>query len=107
MDIIDRLSIDPGKRTLGELLQDRQDALHEIKIRRELRTQKIPVPEGPADSIQPSAYATKTLLRLSEVCAQLSVSRSTVYKWMSEGTFPPPVRISGRAVRWHNQFFWI
>ncbi|MDZ7840407.1 MAG: hypothetical protein U5R46_06230 [Gammaproteobacteria bacterium] len=30
-DILDRLRIDPGQRTLGQLLQDREAAAHEIR----------------------------------------------------------------------------
>ncbi len=30
IDIVDRLRLDPGQRTLGQLLQDREAALHEI-----------------------------------------------------------------------------
>lgn len=39
------------------------------------------------------------LIRLTEVAELLGVSRSTIYKWVNERTFPPPVRISERAVR--------
>lgn len=42
------------------------------------------------------------LLTLKEVCEQLRVSRSTVYRWISEGTFPAPLRIGDRAVRWQS-----
>lgn len=36
-DILNQLRIDPGQRTLGELLQDREAALHEIRLlRREI-----------------------------------------------------------------------
>jgi hypothetical protein len=37
VDILNQLRIDPGQRTLGELLQDREAALHEIRLlRREI-----------------------------------------------------------------------
>ena len=42
------------------------------------------------------------LLTLREVCELLKVSRSSVYKWISEGTFPAPIRIGDRAVRWQS-----
>jgi len=36
-NILERLRIDPGQQTLGELLQDREAALHEIRmLRREV-----------------------------------------------------------------------
>ena len=35
--ILERLRVDPGQRTLGELLQDREAALYEIRLlRREI-----------------------------------------------------------------------
>ena len=40
------------------------------------------------------------LLRISEVVALTGLSRSTIYEWSADGRFPPPVRLSGRAVRW-------
>ena len=43
VDIADRLRLDPGQRTLGQLLQDREAALHEI-----LRLRKRLGPEFPA-----------------------------------------------------------
>jgi prophage regulatory protein len=38
--------------------------------------------------------------RIREVCDLAGVCRATVYRWVSEGAFPQPVRISDRAVRW-------
>ncbi|MDP2242169.1 MAG: AlpA family phage regulatory protein [Burkholderiales bacterium] len=37
---------------------------------------------------------------MSEVCEVLGLSRSTIYKLISEGRFPKPVQIGARAVRW-------
>ena len=39
-------------------------------------------------------------LRVSEVQARTSLGRSTIYRWMAEGRFPRPVRLSARVVRW-------
>ena len=39
-------------------------------------------------------------LRISEVEARTGLSRSTIYEWSADGRFPPPVRLSDRAVRW-------
>src|SRR5258705_44337 len=54
--------------------------------------------EGSASVLAPGA-----LLRLTEVCKLLGTSRSTVYKWMSDDTFPRPFKISQRAVRWRAE----
>ena len=39
-------------------------------------------------------------LRISEVEALTGLSRTTIYEWSADGRFPPPVRLSERAVRW-------
>jgi len=46
------------------------------------------------------AFRPGTLIRISKVCDLVGVCRATVYRWVSEGVFPRPVRISDKAVRW-------
>lgn len=41
--------------------------------------------------------------RLTELRELLGVSRSTIYNWIVEGTFPPSVHVSERAVRWRTE----
>lgn len=41
-----------------------------------------------------------TILRLPEVKRSTGLSRSTIYLRISEGTFPRPVSLGGRAVGW-------
>ena len=112
-DILERLQIDPGKRTLGELLQDREAALCEIaRLRSETERQRGGHPAttpqramrprpgtSEADAKQP-AFRAGTLIRISDVCELIGMSRATVYKLLREGRFPEPVRPSMRAVRW-------
>lgn len=103
-DILDRLIVDPGRRTLGELLQDREAALFEIR-RLRADIERLRVLRTPGASKTDSGKVERTmwpgrLIRLPEVCELLGVSRSTVYKWVAENSFPPPVRVSERAVRW-------
>ncbi len=43
---------------------------------------------------------THTILRLPAVKASTGLSRSTIYLRVSEGTFPKPVSLGGRAVGW-------
>jgi prophage regulatory protein len=40
------------------------------------------------------------ILRLPEVMKSTGLSRSTIYLRISEGTFPKPVGLGGRAVGW-------
>ena len=42
------------------------------------------------------------LLRRSEVEARVGLSRSSLYRKMRGGTFPLPLKISERAVRWRE-----
>jgi len=43
---------------------------------------------------------THTILRLPAVKASTGLSRSTIYLRISQGTFPKPVSLGGRAVGW-------
>ena len=40
--------------------------------------------------------------RLPSVLARTGLSRSTVYALISQGAFPPPVKLSIRAVGWRS-----
>ncbi len=41
-----------------------------------------------------------TILRLPDVKARTGLSRSTIYLRISDGRFPKPVSLGGRAVGW-------
>lgn len=43
---------------------------------------------------------TECLLRLPAVIARTGLSRSTIYKCISEDTFPRPIKIGVRSVAW-------
>ena len=43
---------------------------------------------------------THNILRLPAVKARTGLSRSTIYLRMSEGRFPAPIALGGRAVGW-------
>ena len=43
----------------------------------------------------PSAF-----LRMPQVMKKVGLSKSIIYSRISEGTFPPPVSLGGRAVAW-------
>lgn len=40
------------------------------------------------------------IIRLSEVLANTGLARSTVYKYVADGSFPKPVSLGDRAVGW-------
>ncbi|MEZ5551531.1 MAG: AlpA family phage regulatory protein [Pseudomonadales bacterium] len=106
-DILERLRVDPGKRTLGELLQDRESAVHEItRLRAQivrLTAARTPRARKGEETDAPPQMRPGMLIRLAEVCELIGVGRSTIYKWMNEGTFPAPVNVSERAVRWRTE----
>ena len=45
---------------------------------------------------------TDRLLRLAEVRTRCGLSRSTIYRKMREGSFPEPLKVGVRAVRWRE-----
>ena len=114
IDIVDRLRLDPGQRTLGQLLQDREAALHEIlRLRdrlgldlRAARQRQAAVEERPQTPRLPDPVPARpagALLRRKEVSELLGISASTLYALVAEGSFPAQVRIGPRCVRWRYE----
>lgn len=107
-DVLARLRLDAGTRTLGELIQERQLAISEI-----LRLQAIvreidaePHSIGHICQSRPAAPAPKLaqgdLLTLKDLCTLLSLARSTIYGLIKAGRFPQPLQVGRRAVRWRR-----
>src|ERR1700692_4122769 len=96
--MFDRLKIDPGHRTLGELLQERQWAVEEIgRLQKEISrlNSRRDAPAGRAhviqDALHPNLndpFAGRRLLRLADVKKLVGFGGSTIYRLMSEGQFP-------------------
>ena len=40
------------------------------------------------------------ILRMPEVCQYTGIRRSSVYRKLAEGSFPPPIRLGARSVGW-------
>jgi len=40
------------------------------------------------------------IFRLKEVTGMTGLARSTIYKYISAGTFPKPIPLGGRSVGW-------
>ena len=43
------------------------------------------------------------ILRMPEVCELTGLGKSTIYKKLSEGSFPAPVRLGSRAIGWRTR----
>ncbi|MGI6245028.1 MAG: helix-turn-helix transcriptional regulator [Pseudochelatococcus sp.] len=42
------------------------------------------------------------IIRMKTVQARTGLSRSTIYRKMTEGTFPPQLKISANGAGWHE-----
>ena len=40
------------------------------------------------------------IIRLPEVCKSTALARSTIYKLVSKGTFPKPIKLTARSSGW-------
>ena len=105
LDMLDRLILDPGTRTLGELLQEREWAVSEIRhlradVDRLSRKHHALRIEAEVDRAVDPALNAQRLLRLSEVSTMIGLGRSSIYRYVSEGRFPSPVNVGYRSVRW-------
>ena len=47
-----------------------------------------------------SIFNEDKILRLPEVKTRTGIARSTIYKLIAAGDFPPPVSLGARAVGW-------
>ena len=111
LDMLDRLCLDPGTRTIGELMQEREWAVSEIRrLRRDVdrlsrksdavRIEREMSQEGvDAKHLDPTLHAHR-LLRLAEVVAMLGIGRTSVYNYIAAGSFPAPVKVGEKSVRW-------
>ena len=48
----------------------------------------------------PAADPSRVLARLPVVLKMTGLGRSTIYRCIADGSFPPPVRLGPRAVAW-------
>ena len=42
------------------------------------------------------------ILRLPEVSQATGLSRSTIYRLVQTGNFPPPLKLTARTIGWHS-----
>ncbi len=50
-----------------------------------------------------TTLADRRILRRSEVLARVGLSQATLYRLISRGAFPRPVRLSTRATGWRTE----
>jgi excisionase family DNA binding protein len=43
------------------------------------------------------------LLKIEQVAERLAVARRTVWRWLSQGKLPAPLRLSKSCVRWRRE----
>lgn len=53
-----------------------------------------PLPKPPTSQAPPAFYRLRDVIRIT------ALSRSTIYRRISEGRFPAPVHLGGRASAW-------
>jgi prophage regulatory protein len=107
LDMLDRLSLDPGTRTIGELLQEREWAVGEIRrlrmdvgrLSRKEKAGRIEEEMEQRGGLDPKLHAQR-LLRLAEVSTMIGLKRSSIYRYVAEGHFPAPIKVGERSVRW-------
>jgi prophage regulatory protein len=111
VDMLDRLILDPGSRTLGELLQEREWAVGEIRRLRSdvgrlsrksdaVQIEKEMSQEAVDTKHLDPALNAQRLLRLAEVIKMIGLCRSSIYRYVAEGKFPAPINVGYRSVRW-------
>ena len=42
------------------------------------------------------------IMRMTDVCSELGVSRASVYKLLASGGFPKPLKLGKRAIGWER-----
>ena len=50
--------------------------------------------------MMPKQTTAQRFLRLPEVREMTGLSTSTIYRWMTEGTFPKQIQLGSRSVVW-------
>jgi prophage regulatory protein len=108
-DMFERMKLDPGTRTVGELLQEREWAVFEIgRLQAKLLlAQSIgshaAEKSGECTGDIRSDFRSQRFLRLPEICKLLGLSKTTIYVYKAAGHFPEPVKIGAASVRWRME----
>ena len=115
-DYLHLLRMDPGTRTLGQLLQERQWAVSEIeRLRLQLESRPPRAYEfgqlkaldassltQSQDDCRPLKSSDLALLSAKQLRVTLGISNATLYRWTAEGLFPSPIKLGARCSRWRT-----
>jgi|9_EtaG_2_1085328.scaffolds.fasta_scaffold07517_2 prophage regulatory protein len=82
----------------GKSLARTGTSVYNVKVNRAKEKSKLPDCIYFVELLQMN-YENK-LLSIKQVCDLTSVSRSTIYRKVDDGSFPPPVRLGANMVRW-------
>lgn len=83
-ELIDQVAIEVARRIRADLIACLSAELKESRR------------QSPESSHQPQ----QTFIRLRQLSARVGLSRSTIYKRMSEGTFPESCKLGPRTTAW-------
>ena len=42
------------------------------------------------------------IIRMTDVCSELGISHSSIYRLLASGSFPKPLKLSKRAIGWER-----
>jgi len=66
-----------------------------------IRLQPQNLPAQPISKKVPHQQPTD-MIRIKEVMKMIGISKSTIYSFISNGTFPKPIKLGGRSVAWQR-----
>ncbi|WP_081827943.1 helix-turn-helix transcriptional regulator [Kozakia baliensis] len=87
-----------GRSTSARHASNCPDAIRGRRMRR-----KREIPQSEAQSVASMAPLDDTLLTLGEVSEWLRMGRSTIYRQMTSGILPKPIKLSGGGIRWQRR----
>jgi prophage regulatory protein len=96
----------PPEESLTDLLVAVRRAVHLLERIAEAAEAAQSKPKRPRPLVKPvepkllQHFAGKQMLNLSAVEALVSAKRSTIYGWIKDGKFVPPVHLSPKSSRW-------
>lgn len=63
---------------------------------------KVTEPTISVESQPPKEHEPNSFIRIKDVIEMVGLSRSSIYKYVSEGEFPSPIKLSERSVAWRR-----
>jgi prophage regulatory protein len=91
-------AVHPSRRKIP--LIHRHSPLHRRREFPSQDTNPLAMEPNTALPSAPAGDPLRVLARLPVVLKMTGLGRSTIYRWVADGSFPPPVRLGPRAVAW-------